>query len=41
VWGWGSKQVKIGEEWTGATSYAYPAGASILRANTAPPIVIK
>jgi hypothetical protein len=41
VWGWGSKQVKIGEAWTGATSYAYPAGASIGRANSAPPPVIK
>jgi hypothetical protein len=41
VWGWGSKQVTIGADWTGATSYAYPAGASILRANTAPVPVIE
>jgi len=41
VWGWGSKQVKIGADWTGATSYAYPAGASILKANDAPPVVIQ
>jgi hypothetical protein len=41
VWGWGSKQVTIGADWTGATSYAYPAGASIQRANTAPPPVIQ
>jgi len=41
VWGWGSKQVKIGADWTGATSYAYPAGASVLRANTAPVPIIE
>jgi hypothetical protein len=36
-----SSRVTVDAEWTGATSYAYPAGASIQRANTAPPPMIR
>ena len=41
VWGWGSQQVKVAGEGTGATSYAYPAGASVLRANDVQPRIVE